>query len=129
LICETIENVMTAVNGSNPLATMLNNAFTRFDRDRDGKLNHEEFNAFNEILKPGIAVSEDGEPTVDYSQAMDRDADKMITQEEMNSTGVLMPARLTDDSLEAILNHLLLDGGKSALAAAALLKTGAEGEG
>jgi len=107
---------------------MLNNAFTRFDRDRDGTLNSDEFKAFNEILKPGIAVSEDGHPTVDYSQVMDRNANKMITRDEMNSTGVLMPARLTDDNLEAILNHLLLDGGKSALAAASLLKSGAEGE-
>lgn len=59
---------------------------------------------------------------------MDRDTNKVITWDEMNSKGVLMPAKLTDDSLEAILNHLLLDGGKSALAAESLLKSGAGGE-
>jgi Ca2+-binding EF-hand superfamily protein len=101
---------------------MLNNAFSKFDRNGDGKLNAEEFRNFNEILKPGIALDKDGRPTIDYSTAMDRDADTMITRDEMNSTGVLMPGKLTDVSLEPMFNYLLAKAGSSALAAAAALK-------
>ena len=117
---------MTSIGSSNPLAGMLNNAFSKFDRNGDGKLNAEEFKNFNEILKPGIAVDKDGRPTVDYSMRMERDGDTMITRDEMNSTGVLMPAKLTDDSLEAMFNYLLSKGDSSALAAAATLKPEAE---
>ena len=113
---------MTAVGSSNPLAGMLNNAFSKFDRNGDGKLNAEEFRSFNEILKPGIAVDKEGRATIDYSTGMDRDADKMITRDEMNATGVLMPAKLTDDSLEAMFNYLLSKGDPSALTAAVILK-------
>jgi Ca2+-binding EF-hand superfamily protein len=117
-----MEEALTSVGSSNPLAGMLNNAFSKFDRNGDGKLNAEEFRNFNEILKPGIALDKDGRPTVDYSTAMDRDADMMITRDEMNSTGVLMPAKLTDDSLQAMFNYLLAKADSSALAAAAALK-------
>ena len=117
-----MEGALTSVGSSNPLAGMLNNAFSKFDRNGDGKLNAEEFRNFNEILKPGIALDKDGRPTVDYSTAMDRDADTMITRDEMNSTGVLMPAKLTDDSLQAMFNYLLAKADSSALAAAAALK-------
>jgi Ca2+-binding EF-hand superfamily protein len=113
---------VTTVGSSNPLAGMLNNAFSKFDRNGDGKLNAEEFRNFNEVLKPGIAVDNDGRPTVDYSTAMDRDADTMITRDEMNATGVLMPAKLTDDSLGAMFNYLLSKADSSALAAATALK-------
>lgn len=117
-----MEMPLTSVGSSNSLAGMLNNAFSKFDRNGDGKLNAEEFRNFNEVLKPGIALDKDGRPTVDYSTAMDRDADTMITRDEMNSTGVLMPAKLTDDSLEAMFNYLLAKADSSALAAAAALK-------
>jgi Ca2+-binding EF-hand superfamily protein len=117
-----MEEALTSVGSSNPLAGMLNNAFSKFDRNGDGKLNAEEFRNFNEILKPGIALDKDGRPTVDYSTAMDRDADTMITRDEMNSTGVLMPAKLTDDSLQAMFNYLLAKADSSALAAAAALQ-------
>ena len=117
-----MEEALTSVGSSNPLAGMLNNAFSKFDRNGDGKLNAEEFRNFNEILKPGIALDKDGRPTIDYSTAMDRDADTMITRDEMNSTGVLMPAKLTDDSLQAMFNYLLAKADSSALAAAAALK-------
>jgi Ca2+-binding EF-hand superfamily protein len=101
---------------------MLNNAFSKFDRNGDGKLNAEEFRNFNEILKPGVALDKDGRPTVDYSTVMDRDADTTITRDEMNATGVLMPAKLTDDSLEAMFNYLLAKADSSALATAAALQ-------
>lgn len=117
-----MEGPLTSVGSSNPLTGMLNNAFSKFDRNGDGKLNAEEFRNFNEVLKPGIALDKDERPTVDYSTAMDRDADTMITRDEMNSTGVLMPAKLTDDSLEAMFNYLLAKADSSALAAAAALK-------
>ena len=117
-----MEEALTSVGSSSPLAGMLNNAFSKFDRNGDGKLNAEEFRNFNEILKPGIALDKDGRPTVDYSTAMDRDADTMITRGEMNSTGVLMPAKLTDDSLRRCSNYLLAKADSSALAAAAALK-------
>jgi Ca2+-binding EF-hand superfamily protein len=117
-----MEGALASVGSSNPLAGMLNNAFSKFDRNGDGKLNAEEFRNFNEILKPGIALDKDGRPTIDYSTAMDRDADTMITRDEMNSTGVLMPAKLTDDSLQAMFNYLLAKADSSALAAAAALK-------
>ena len=117
-----MEGALTSVGSSNSLAGMLNNAFPKFDRNGDGKLNAEEFRNFNEILKPGIALDKDGRPTVDYSTVMDRDADTMITRDEMNATGVLMPAKLTDDSLQAMFNYLLAKADSSALAAAAALK-------
>jgi Ca2+-binding EF-hand superfamily protein len=117
-----LEGAVTSVGSFNPLAGMLNNAFSKFDRNGDGKLNAEEFRSFNEILKPGIAVDDDGRPTIDYGTAMDRNADKLITRDEMNATGVLMPAKLTDNSLEAMFNYLLSKGDPTALAAAAILK-------
>jgi Ca2+-binding EF-hand superfamily protein len=105
---------------------MLNNAFSKFDRNGDGKLNAEEFKNFNETLKPGIALDKDGHSTVDYSTAMDQNSDKMITRDEMNATGVLMPTKLTDDSLKAMFDYLLSKGDSSALAAAATLRPEAE---
>jgi Ca2+-binding EF-hand superfamily protein len=101
---------------------MLNKAFSKFDRDGDDKLSSEEFRNLNEILKPGIAVDKDDRPTVDYSKTMDFNSDGLITRDEMNSTGVLMPARLTDESLKMILNYLALKEDPSAIAAAAILK-------
>jgi len=101
---------------------MLNKAFSKFDRDGDDKLNSEEFRNFNEILKPGIAVDKHNRTTVDYSKTMDLDSDGLVTRGEMNSTGVLMPARLTDDSLKMILNYLSLKEDPSAIAAVAILK-------
>lgn len=49
---------MTTINNATPLSQMLNNAFEKFDKDRDGKLNSDEFKTFNEILKPGIATDD-----------------------------------------------------------------------
>ena len=91
---------MTTINNASPLSQMLNNAFEKFDKDRDGKLNSDEFKTFNEILKPGIATDEKGKPTVDYSERMDHDSDGLVSQDEMNSTGLLMPADLCDPSLK-----------------------------
>ena len=40
---------MTTINNASPLSQMLNNAFGKFDKDGDGKLNSDEFKTFNEI--------------------------------------------------------------------------------
>jgi Ca2+-binding EF-hand superfamily protein len=113
---------MTTIGNSNPLSGMLNNAFAKFDKDGDGKLNGDEFKRFNEILNPGIAVDETGAPTVDYRERMDHNADGAISQEEMSTTGVLMPATLTDPSLKSMLYYLSLQTDPSAVEAAAILR-------
>ncbi|CAN7531090.1 hypothetical protein LJR098_004983 [Rhizobium sp. LjRoot98] len=105
-----------------PLSQMLNNAFGKFERDGDGKLNSDEFKTFNEILKPGIDTDEQGKPTIDYSERMEHDGDGLISQDEMNSKGVLMPADLSDPSLKSVLAYLLLKADPLAIEAAALLK-------
>ncbi len=113
---------MTTINNASPLSQMLNKAFEKLDRDGDGKLNSEEFKTFNEILKPGIATDDHGTPTIDYSEPMDHDGDGLVSQDEMNSTGLLMPAELCDPSLKSMLDYLLLKVDPSAIEAAALLK-------
>ena len=113
---------MTTINNASPLSQMLNKAFEKFDRDGDGKLNADEFKKFNEILKPGIAVDKEGKPTIDYSERMDHDGDKLISQDEMNSTPLLMPADLCDPSLKSMLDYLLLKNDPLAIEAASLLK-------
>jgi hypothetical protein len=113
---------MTSIDNSNPLGKMLNNAFAKFDKDGDGKLNADEFKKFNEILKPSIAVDDTGQPTVDYIERMDHDGDGQVSQDEMNTTGVLMPAGLTDPNFRSMLDYLHLKGDPLALEAAALLE-------
>jgi len=115
---------MTVVDRSNPLAGMLANAFNRFDQDQDGKLGASEFRSFYELLKAGIAVDEKGRPTVseqDYRARMDTDGDGCVAMTEVQSTGVLMPADLTDVSLDSMIQYLLGQSSESARAAAGLL--------
>ncbi len=112
---------MTSIGNSTPLSQMLNNAFAKFDRDGDGKLNSDEFKKFNEILKPSIAVDDSGTPTIDYGERMDHDGSGMVSQEEMNTTGLLMPADLCDPSLKSMLDYLRLRQDPIALEAAAIL--------
>jgi len=46
---------MTITNNlTNPLARMLDNAFTKFDANKDGKLNAEEYRSFYESLSPAL---------------------------------------------------------------------------
>jgi hypothetical protein len=89
-------------------------------------LNSDESKTFNEILKPGIATDEQGKPTVDYNERMIHDDDGMVSQDEMNTTGLLMPAALCDTSLKSMLDYLLLKADPSALEAAALLEDEAD---
>jgi hypothetical protein len=113
---------MTAIATPNPLTAMLNNAFSKFDKDSNGNLDAQEFTSFNEILKPGIAYDKSGKPLRDMKQDMDHDKNGEISQDEMNSTGVLMPAELSDPSLKSMLNYLTLQDDPLAVQAAALLK-------
>lgn len=110
----------TGVN-STPLSQMLNNAYTKCDRDGDSKLNSEEFANFNEVLSPGVKLDDNGKSTVDMKARMDHDGDGNVDREEMNTTGVLMPADLCDPGLKSMINYLHLKGDSSALAAAAVL--------
>ena len=115
---------MTAINTSNPLTKMLNNAFSKLDRDHSGSLDKGEFGSLYEILKPGIATDKSGKLLVSEAQEfqrMDHNADGKVSQSELDTTDVLMPASLTDDSLGAMLEHLKLLDTISARAAASLL--------
>ena len=112
---------MTTVGGANPLARMLDNAFGKFDRDKDGKLDGTEFQSFYEVLKAGVALDDKGRPTVsaqDYRDRMDTNSDGGVTLSEMRGTGVLMPADLTDESMKSMLDHLFAQTTANALAAA-----------
>ncbi|NKL63928.1 hypothetical protein GFM09_21515 [Rhizobium leguminosarum bv. viciae] len=108
------------------LSQMLNNAFTKFDRDGDDRLNSEEFSNFNEVLKPGLKLDDRGIPTVDMNAKMDPDGDGFIDRAEMGSTGVLMPANLTDSTLKSMLDYLHLQVDPAALQAAAILEEGSD---
>jgi Ca2+-binding EF-hand superfamily protein len=119
---------MSLVDRAHSLPGMLDNAFTKLDRDKDGKLNAEEFRSFYEILTPGIAADKDGHAAIaaqEVRDRMDANADGEVTRTEMQSTGVLMPADLTDESLDAMVQYLLTRSSASASAAARLLAEGA----
>ncbi|VVE18877.1 hypothetical protein PAQ31011_03043 [Pandoraea aquatica] len=113
------------MTAANPLSTLLSTAFTKFDLNKDGKLDASEFSSFYEILKPGIAVDKGGNPTIseqDYFARMDHNGDGGVTRDEMLSTGVLMPADMTNNgSVEALLAFLQKQVTSSAARAAALL--------
>jgi len=113
---------MTSVDFSNPAMSMLNNAFTKFDRNKDGKLSADEFKGFNEVLKPGVAVDAQGKPTIDFSKTMDKDKDGSISRDEMNQTNMLVPAQISDPSLKSTLEFLLSRHTTDATAAALILQ-------
>jgi len=90
---------------------MLGNAFDKLDQDRSGGLDRSEFKAMYEVLKPGLAEDEDGKKTVSQSEEfskMDHNSDGQVSKDEMQTTGVLMPADLTDDSLTSMIKYLNL---------------------
>lgn len=115
---------MTTVNSSSSLSSMLALAFQRVDQSQDGQLNADEFSSFHEVLKAGIAVDDEGTPVIsenEYFNRMDHDRNGQVDESEMQSTGVLMPAELTDDSLDAMIKHLLEQATKKSAEVAALL--------
>ncbi len=111
---------MTTING-NPLTSMLNSAFGKFDRNSDGKINGDELGAFDAMLKPGVPTDGMGRPIFDYSDRMDRDGDGAVTKEEMSSTTVLMPANLTDTNFSRMISYLQDQDTKEASLAASIL--------
>jgi Ca2+-binding EF-hand superfamily protein len=120
---------MTSTSTTTQLSLMLNKAFTKFDRDGDDRLNSEEFANFDEVLKPGLKLDDQGNPTVDMKAKMDQDGDGFVDRAEMDSTGVLMPANLTDSTLKSMLDYLHLKVDPAALQAAAILERGSEADG
>lgn len=115
---------MTSIVPTNPLQRMMDNVFTKVDKDSSGALDHKEFGAMYEVLKAGIAVNRDGTPKISEGQEfdrMDRNSDGKVTRDEMQTTGVLMPASLTDPSLEAIIGYLKLNKSAASQSTAALL--------
>jgi hypothetical protein len=85
---------MTVVADASPLSQMLNKAFAKFDRDGNNKLTGDELNNFDQILRPGVALDDNGRPTVDMKQKLDHNGDGDVDLDEMNSTGILMPANM-----------------------------------
>ena len=115
---------MNSIDRTNPLANMLSNAFDKFDQDRDGKLNTAEFSSFYEILKPGIGYDANNSMSISceqYQDRMDHDGDQGVSKDEMLTTTVLMPAELTDESLDAMVQYLLASKDPKSVAAAAIL--------
>ena len=113
---------MTTIN---PLANFLNTVFTKMDRNKDGRLDFNEYQSFYEVLKPGLPVDEDGNTTVtanDCFMRMDANRDDGVTRTEVQTTGVIMPAALcSDGSLEAMIEYLTLQISESAAIAASML--------
>ena len=115
---------MSAVSNTSNLSGMLSNAFLQLDRDKDRQLDRGEFAAFYEVLRPGIATDREGRPTRSQAQEfqrMDHNGDGRVGHDEMQSTGVLMPAELCDDSLKAMIDYLRRSDTVAATAAADLL--------
>lgn len=101
---------MEIMNGADPVSKLLDSAFTRVDRNQDGKLNADEYKSFYEVLKAGVAIDESGAPQIteqDYRGRMDSNSDGEVTRSEMHSVGVLMPADYTENSLEITLRKLI----------------------
>lgn len=118
---------MTTISSSNPLSNMLGNVFARLDRDGSKSLDRGEFQFFYEVLKPGIAADADGTPQIGEAEQftrMDKDSDGVVSQSEVQTAGVLMPAELTDESLLAMIEYLKRQEGAAASATASLLADG-----
>ncbi|MFC5755662.1 EF-hand domain-containing protein [Rhizobium sp. GCM10022189] len=113
---------MTTATDTSPLTQVLNKVFTKFDRNGDNKLTGQELENFDQILMPGVAVDDNGRPKVDMKQRLDHDANGAVGRDEMHSTGILMPAEMTDPSLTSLLNYLHAKNDPAALQAAAILE-------
>ncbi|WP_434729553.1 EF-hand domain-containing protein [Rhizobium binae] len=114
---------MTVAADASPLSQMLNKAFAKFDRDGDSKLTGDELNNFDQILKPGVALDDHGRATVDMKQKLDYNGDGAVDLDEMNSTGILMPASMCDTDFSSLLGYLRAKtDDPAALQAAAILE-------
>ena len=63
-----------------PLSQLLNKAFAKFDRDGDSKLTGDELDNFDQILRSGVALDDNGRPTVDMKQKLDHNGDGVGAQ-------------------------------------------------
>jgi Ca2+-binding EF-hand superfamily protein len=114
---------MTVSADASPLSQLLNKAFAKFDRNGDSKLTGTELDNFDQILRPGVALDDNGGPTVDMKQKLDHDGDGAVDLDEMNSTGILMPASMCDTDFSSLLGYLhAKTDDPAALQAAAILE-------
>ena len=117
---------MSIIDTNNRMETMLDNAFDRFDRNQDKKLDGAEYKSFYEILRSGIAMNKDNQPVVSEKQffeRMDHDGNGSVDNQEMHSTPFLMRADLCDPSLDAMIQWLREQSTEAATLAAQLLAT------
>jgi hypothetical protein len=115
---------MSTIDPNNRMETMLDNAFSRFDRNQDKKLDKEEYTSFYEILRNGIAMDKDNKPVISTEQffeRMDHNGDASVSNEEMHNTGFLMRADLCDPSLDNMIQWLREQSTEAATLAAQLL--------
>ena len=119
-----LKTPMSEIDSTNVVQTMLRSAFTRLDANASKSLDKGEFKAMYEMLLPGTAVDRNGKPKVSLDDAfarMDHNHDGQITQNEMDTTPVALPADVCDESLQHMIQYLLTKGTKSSVDAAALL--------
>lgn len=115
---------MSTIDPNDRMSTMLENAFTRIDRNQDKKLDAEEYKSFYEILRNGIAMDKDNQPVItdkQFFERMDHNGDGGVTSEEMHSTPFLMRADLCDPSLDNMIAWLREQSTEAATLAAQLL--------
>jgi Ca2+-binding EF-hand superfamily protein len=122
----TLGDPMSTIDTNNRMETMLDNAFSRFDRNQDSKLDKEEYTSFYEMLRNGIALGLDNKPVVSEKQffeRMDHNGDASVSNEEMHGTNFLMRADLCDPSLDNMIQWLREQSTEAATLAAQLLAT------
>lgn len=115
---------MSTIDPNDRMNTMLDNVFTRLDRNQDKKLDAEEYQSFYEVLRNGIAMDKDNKPVVtdkQFFERMDHNGDGGVTSEEMHSTPFLMRADLCDPSLDNMIAWLREQSTEAATLAAKLL--------
>ena len=115
---------MSTIDPNDRMSTMLDNVFTRIDRNQDKKLDAEEYKSFYEVLRNGIALDKNNQPVVtdrQFFERMDHNGDGGVTSEEMHSTNFLMRADLCDPSLDNMIAWLREQSTEAATLAAQLL--------
>ena len=115
---------MSTIDPNDRMNAMLDNVFTRIDRNQDKKLDAEEYKSFYEVLRNGIAMGNDNKPVVsekEFFERMDHNGDGGVSNEEMHSTTFLMRADLCDPSLDNMITWLREQSTEAATLAAQLL--------
>lgn len=115
---------MSTIDPNDRMNAMLDNVFTRIDRNQDKKLDAEEYKSFYEVLRNGIAMGNDNKPVVsekEFFERMDHNGDGGVSNEEMHNTPFLMRADLCDPSLDNMIAWLREQSTEAATLAAQLL--------